>query len=409
MLNQPGVRFDTGAQVASTVSVFFDSMVGKLIVHAPTRAEAVRKMLQVLQTSVLMGLPTNIPFMSACLRHPLFLDGSYSTSLIPQNLDALLDGPASVARTAILGSNAASSSSKSSPLPVGVIAPIFHLFHQLRSQLYPTRAGFGSSFSLHPQSCDGLLRSTENYLISLPDGAGEWDVMVEYAQDHTHGSTELRIWNNLSEQAAVAAEAHVKAKFGGGGESEKKQKQNEKTEKKQQLALKAVTSSARIYGALRHRDGLEGRKKGEWQFGVKDSAVTTIRSELLDSQLTMAHPPRAPGASANANGSNSAEPWVTAQLTLSVDGLRSSYVVATDNTYASHESSAQTAWVWCPPLCGAIRVTRRGVRLLAADAMAKAEKQLLNGGAEVAEYITPMPAKILQVLVEPNQAVDAGQ
>ncbi|TKY89748.1 hypothetical protein EX895_001533 [Sporisorium graminicola] len=95
-LGQGAVRFDTSIRVGTAVSIFFDAMLGKLIMHAATRATTIKKMLQVLQTTVLIGLPSNTTFMSSCLRHPSFVDGSCNTPLIPNNLVWLLNLPCSL-------------------------------------------------------------------------------------------------------------------------------------------------------------------------------------------------------------------------------------------------------------------------------------------------------------------------
>jgi len=75
-----GIRFDHAIFEGLNVSSHYDSMLGKLIVHAPTRAEAIDRLAAALDRTQLLGLPTNRRFLAACLRHPLFRSGH---ALIP--------------------------------------------------------------------------------------------------------------------------------------------------------------------------------------------------------------------------------------------------------------------------------------------------------------------------------------
>ncbi|MFN7124003.1 MAG: acetyl/propionyl/methylcrotonyl-CoA carboxylase subunit alpha, partial [Hydrogenophaga sp.] len=76
----PGLRFDHALETGSEVTPHFDAMLGKLIVHAPTRREAIDRLAHALDQTRLLGLPTNRAFLAACLRHPVFHEGG---ALIP--------------------------------------------------------------------------------------------------------------------------------------------------------------------------------------------------------------------------------------------------------------------------------------------------------------------------------------
>ena len=76
----PGLRFDHALETGSEVTPHFDSMLGKLIAHAPTRTEAIDRLAHALDQTRLLGLPTNRAFLAACLRHPVFHEGG---ALIP--------------------------------------------------------------------------------------------------------------------------------------------------------------------------------------------------------------------------------------------------------------------------------------------------------------------------------------
>jgi geranyl-CoA carboxylase alpha subunit len=75
-----GVRFDHALFERLRVSPHYDSMLGKLIAHAPTRAEAIDQLAGALDRLQLLGLPTNRAFLAACLRHETFRAGQ---ALIP--------------------------------------------------------------------------------------------------------------------------------------------------------------------------------------------------------------------------------------------------------------------------------------------------------------------------------------
>ncbi|MCH3974006.1 MAG: ATP-grasp domain-containing protein [Bifidobacterium tibiigranuli] len=69
----PGVRFDTGIAAGSSVPDQFDSMLAKLIVHADTRAECIRRLRHALDELRIEGVPTVVPFDKAVLNEPDFV------------------------------------------------------------------------------------------------------------------------------------------------------------------------------------------------------------------------------------------------------------------------------------------------------------------------------------------------
>jgi geranyl-CoA carboxylase alpha subunit len=70
-----GPRFDHAIFEGLQVPPWYDSMLGKVIVHAPTRGEAIDQLASALDRLVILGLPTNRRFLAACLRHPVFRAG----------------------------------------------------------------------------------------------------------------------------------------------------------------------------------------------------------------------------------------------------------------------------------------------------------------------------------------------
>ena len=78
----PGVRVDTHAYAGYSIPPFYDSMIAKLIVHAPTRTMAIRRMKRALNEFVVVGVPTTIPFHQELMEHPDFISGDFDTHFV---------------------------------------------------------------------------------------------------------------------------------------------------------------------------------------------------------------------------------------------------------------------------------------------------------------------------------------
>jgi acetyl-CoA carboxylase, biotin carboxylase subunit len=74
-----GVRVDAWVESGSRVSPYYDSLIGKIIVHAPTRAEAVARMRGALAATHIEGVWTNIGFQAAIMASPEFQRGGVDT------------------------------------------------------------------------------------------------------------------------------------------------------------------------------------------------------------------------------------------------------------------------------------------------------------------------------------------
>jgi acetyl-CoA carboxylase biotin carboxylase subunit len=77
-----GVRFDSHVHPGYTVSPHYDSMIGKLIVHQATRAEAIRSMLRALAELRVEGIKTTVPRLIDILSHSAFSEGDVDTTFI---------------------------------------------------------------------------------------------------------------------------------------------------------------------------------------------------------------------------------------------------------------------------------------------------------------------------------------
>ena len=86
-----GVRVDSCLYNGCTLSPYYDSMAAKLLVHAPTRLEAIRKMRRCLEEFTLEGFPTNAELSYQILYHPIFVRGGCTTAFLDEHLPELLD------------------------------------------------------------------------------------------------------------------------------------------------------------------------------------------------------------------------------------------------------------------------------------------------------------------------------
>ena len=80
-----GVRVDSACYNGYTIPPYYDSMVAKLIVHQPTREEAIQCALRALDEYIIMGIHTTIPFHQALLKHPVFRSAEYSTDFLNEH------------------------------------------------------------------------------------------------------------------------------------------------------------------------------------------------------------------------------------------------------------------------------------------------------------------------------------
>jgi 3-methylcrotonyl-CoA carboxylase alpha subunit len=78
----PGVRVDSGVRRGSEVSSYYDPMLAKLIVHAEDREAAIARMEQALQQFAILGVQTNLAYLLAIARHPVFRAGALSTDFL---------------------------------------------------------------------------------------------------------------------------------------------------------------------------------------------------------------------------------------------------------------------------------------------------------------------------------------
>ncbi|WGX97007.1 biotin carboxylase N-terminal domain-containing protein [Nocardioides sp. L-11A] len=89
-----GVRLDSGVGSGDEIGTFYDAMIAKVIVHAPTREQALRQLAGVLAKAELHGLVTNRDLLVNLLRDPVFTGGAmHTTWLDSADLAALATSP----------------------------------------------------------------------------------------------------------------------------------------------------------------------------------------------------------------------------------------------------------------------------------------------------------------------------
>jgi len=93
---QIGVRLDTGYEDGNAVTVSFDPMLAKLIVHAPNRSASIAKMMTALEDHPFLGLKTNREYLFRILRHKSFIEGVTFTHFVETFKDDL--GPIALSK-----------------------------------------------------------------------------------------------------------------------------------------------------------------------------------------------------------------------------------------------------------------------------------------------------------------------
>lgn len=84
----PGVRVDTGLGPHGEVTRYYDSLIAKVIAHAPTRDEAIDKLRTALLDFHILGVKTNIAYLLEILAHPRFRAGHLDTGFLERELPA---------------------------------------------------------------------------------------------------------------------------------------------------------------------------------------------------------------------------------------------------------------------------------------------------------------------------------
>ncbi len=85
----PGVRWDSGVETGDEVTLYYDSLLAKLIVWAPDRPQAITRMTQALDELVVVGVATNQAFHRRLMADPAFTKGAIDIQFLERRIDLL--------------------------------------------------------------------------------------------------------------------------------------------------------------------------------------------------------------------------------------------------------------------------------------------------------------------------------
>jgi 3-methylcrotonyl-CoA carboxylase alpha subunit len=88
----PGVRIDSGVVEGDVVTIFYDPMIAKLIVHGADRAQALARLRDALAQCEIAGPKSNVEFLERLARHPSVVGGTIDTGYLDRHLDEFLAG-----------------------------------------------------------------------------------------------------------------------------------------------------------------------------------------------------------------------------------------------------------------------------------------------------------------------------
>ena len=85
-----GIRVDDGYHEGLEIPIHYDPMIAKLIVHAPSRVEAIEKMNEAIKQYEIEGVETTLEFGQFAIMHPDFRSGQFDTHFVEKHMDAFL-------------------------------------------------------------------------------------------------------------------------------------------------------------------------------------------------------------------------------------------------------------------------------------------------------------------------------
>ena len=83
----PGVRVDDGFEQGMQIPIHYDPMISKLVVHADTRENAIRRMLRAIQEYTITGVETTLSFGRYVMEHEAFRSGNFDTKFVEKYFD----------------------------------------------------------------------------------------------------------------------------------------------------------------------------------------------------------------------------------------------------------------------------------------------------------------------------------
>jgi len=224
---EPGhARFDHALQAGCEVTPFYDSMLGKLIVHATTRAEAISRLTAALDGTQVLGLPTNRAFLAACLGHPVFRAGQALIPFLAEHGDSirasLQERQAQVLLPAVLGLHFGDGAAQSLPCPFGKPLRVMHgeqVFAVRVTETGQGRLEVTAGAAQHAATC---MRVGPGEMRVTVDGVGSTVQACQLADGRWHvqvGATDVWLQDVSFESAAGVSSGsqamELKAPFNG--------------------------------------------------------------------------------------------------------------------------------------------------------------------------------------------------
>ena len=160
-----------------TISPFYDSMIAQLIVHGKDRNDAIARLLETLDQTLIKGVCTNIPLLKKILADATFVKGKYDTSYLPTFLDGI-DKDALIKEMAYTGVEEEETSSDELRIEgtdeLKVLAPMTGIFYSTPAPTEPEYAPVGARKEITDTLCqiEAMKLFTQISLTSVR-GAGE--------------------------------------------------------------------------------------------------------------------------------------------------------------------------------------------------------------------------------------------
>ena len=210
----PGaLRFDHALEEGAEVTPHYDAMLGKLIVHAPTRAEAIAALVRALHSSRVLGLPTNRACLAACLQHPVFVSGQALVPFLTEHAAGLqellseeeLSALVPPALEAIFASNPASD------LPCSMTRPL-RLRHQGEVHSIAVRELGGGRLQVEQAGAEPVtLQLPQRGVYSVAVGTRRW----HWQTGAVDGWVEDASWEPAARAGVAGGTTELRAPFNG--------------------------------------------------------------------------------------------------------------------------------------------------------------------------------------------------
>ncbi|PTT21777.1 carbamoyl-phosphate synthase large subunit [Acidovorax sp. HMWF029] len=210
----PGaLRFDHALEEGAEVTPHYDAMLGKLIVHAPTRAEVIAALVRALHSTRVLGLPTNRAFLVACLQHPVFASGQALVPFLAEHAADLQELllKSELKALSFCAVEAIFSSKVSSDLPCALARPM-RLRHQGQVHSIAVRELGGGRLQIEQAGAEPVtLQLPQRGVHCMAVGPRRW----HWQSDGVDGWVEDASWEPATRAGAAGGATELRAPFNG--------------------------------------------------------------------------------------------------------------------------------------------------------------------------------------------------